>query len=260
MAVTTKFPTANETVVTGWTNPNNAHADEGTYTTAAPAKSTTVSGNWLTFGFDGDIPAGSAITKIQIIYEFKVSATNSIATMRVAAVIGGVNEENHDDATEPTSDKIVTVDITADRTWTRANLLDANFKVYGAGVRGNDNDAVTFSLDYIKVEVTYISYSLAASGGSFVETEVAAGLYHGYKLSVANGAYVETGGDAALGRTYIIAAGSGAFVETGKATPLLHKHIFAAISWAFIETGMDVTLSYAGGDGVIWVPQYGMSM
>lgn len=156
MAVVTLFPAANETETTGWTNPNNAHADDGVYATAAPAgKNTNVATRYLTFGFDAQIPAGSSITKIQIIYQFKVSTTISIATMRVRAVIDTVNEENHDNTSEPTTDTIVTVDITADRTWTRANLLDASFKVTADAVRGNDADAVTFSLDYLKVEVTY---------------------------------------------------------------------------------------------------------
>lgn len=156
MTVATQFPTANETVLTGWTNPNNAHADDGSYATAAPAgKNTNVAGNWYTFGFDSVIPSGSTIDAVKIIYEYKVSTQASIATMRVLALIGGVAEENHDHATEPLADTVVTVDITPDRTWTRDNLLNANFKVQGDARRGNDADAVTFSLDYIKVEVTY---------------------------------------------------------------------------------------------------------
>lgn len=156
MTVTTQFPTANEILTTGWTNPDNAHADDGSYATAAPAgKNTNVSSKWKTFGFDSAIPSGATIDAVKIIYQYKVSTQASIATMRVNAEVGGVAEENHDDTTEPLADTVVTADVTADRAWTRDNLLNANFKVIGNAVRGNDADAVTFSLDYVKVEVTY---------------------------------------------------------------------------------------------------------
>ena len=74
---------------------------------------------------------------------------------RTRAQISGVNEEDHDDATEPLADSIITVDITADRPGPRADLLDAAFKVAMEARRGNSNTAVTFSLDYVKVEVTH---------------------------------------------------------------------------------------------------------
>ena len=159
MTVTTKFPTANETETTGWTNPNNAHADEGTYTTAAPGKNASIATRYKTWGFDAAIPASPTptITKVQIIYEYKVDTNKSAATMRTRARISDVDEEDHDDTSEPLADSAITVDITADRAWTRADLLDATFKVTMAGVRGNSNNAVTFSLDYVKAEVTWTS-------------------------------------------------------------------------------------------------------
>lgn len=155
MTVSTQFPTANEVETTGWTNPSNAHADDGSYATAAPGKNGAIGTRYLTFGFDAVIPSTDTISKVQIIYQYKVDVTNSIATMRTRARISDVDEENHDDTTEPTADTIVTVDITADRAWTRANLLDAAFKVTMEGRRGNSNNAVTFSLDYVQVEVTH---------------------------------------------------------------------------------------------------------
>lgn len=155
MAISTRFPTANEIETTGWTNPNNAHADEGTDATAAPGKNAVIGTRWFAFGFDGAIPTGSTIDAVKIIYEYFVDTNKSIATMRTRARISSVDEEDHDNTSEPLSATIITVDITADRAWTRADLLDAAFKVTGEAQRGNSNNAVTFSLDYIKVEVTY---------------------------------------------------------------------------------------------------------
>ena len=85
--------------------------------------------------------------------------------MRVRARIAGVDQANHDHTSEPTTDTIVIVDVTADRAWTRADLLDANLKVTADAVRGNDADAVTFSLDRIEVEVTYIIENELFNGG-----------------------------------------------------------------------------------------------
>ena len=86
MAVTTQFPTANEAADgTQWTKPNDAHADEGTYATAAPGKNSFIDNRWKTFGFDAAIPAGSTINAVKIIYEYKVNTGTSVATMRVLA-------------------------------------------------------------------------------------------------------------------------------------------------------------------------------
>lgn len=157
MTVTTKFPTANEIETTGFTDPNNAHADDGSYATAAPGKNAEIGTRWKTWDFDTAIAASPTptITKVQIIYEYKVNTNKSAATMRTRARISDVDEENHDDTAEPLADTVITVDITADRSWTRADLLDAVLKVTMAAIRGNSNNAVTFSLDQVKVEVTW---------------------------------------------------------------------------------------------------------
>lgn len=165
MTVLTKFPTTNAVHVTGLTNPNNAHDDNGVYATCAPAKNAAISTDYGTFGFDS-IPSGSTIDSVKIIYEYKVSVNTSIATARVNSVVSGVHDANHDDTTEPLADSIITVDVTADRTWTRANLLDGTLTAHLEGRRGNSNTAVTFSFDYVKVEVTYTEPP-PATGRSF---------------------------------------------------------------------------------------------
>jgi len=157
-AISTRFPTANEIVTTGWTNPDNAHADDGVnYATAAPAKNATIDSRWKTFGFDGVLPSDATITAVKIIYEYKVDTQASIATLNSQATVSGTDcpTTADTDTTEPLTDTVVTKDITSCRSWTRDDLLDANFKVRIGGKRGNSNTAVTFSLDYVKVEVTY---------------------------------------------------------------------------------------------------------
>ena len=156
MPVAAQFPTANAAETgAGLTNPNNAHADDGSYATAAPGKNTTLATRYGNFGFDSLIPPNSLITKVQIIYQYKVSVNTSIATARTYYKISTVAGPNHDDTSEQLSDTTNTIDVTADRTWTRANLLDGTLEVALSAVQGNSSTAVTFSFDFVQVEVTH---------------------------------------------------------------------------------------------------------
>jgi hypothetical protein len=156
MPQTTKFPTANAAETgAGLTNPNNAHADDGSYATAAPGKNTTLASKYQNFGFDSAIPATATITKVQISYQWKCSVNTSIATARTYTKVGGSNGSNHDDATEPAGDTTNTYDVTSERSWTRANLLDGTFEVALAAVQGNSSTAVTFSYDYVQAIVDW---------------------------------------------------------------------------------------------------------
>ena len=153
--VATQFPStqAAETGA-GLTNPTNAYSDNASYATALPGKNVTLATKYGTFGF-GSIPTTASITKVQIIYEWKASTTASVATARAYSKISGSAGTNRDDATEPAADTVNTYDITSERSWTRANLLDGTFEVVLAAVQGSSSTAVTFSFDYVKVEVTY---------------------------------------------------------------------------------------------------------
>lgn len=157
--VATRGATANEVVTTGWTNAANAHgtADDNTYATAAPGKNAVVGSRFKTYGFDSVIPAGSTITAVKIIPQYKVSTTASIAHLHVQATVAGTDCPTTalENTAEPTADTDVTVDVTSCRSWTRDDLLDANFKVRIGAHRGNSNTAVTFSLDRVLVEVTF---------------------------------------------------------------------------------------------------------
>ena len=151
-----KFPTSNAAETgAGLTTPNNGQADDGNYATAAPGKNVTLATKYQNFGFDAVIPSGATITRVQIEYQFKVSVTSSIATGRTYYKVGGVAGSNNDDASEPVADKKNLYDVTAARTWTRADLLDGTFEVALSAVQGNSSNAVTFSFDYCKVYVDW---------------------------------------------------------------------------------------------------------
>ena len=154
-AVVTNPATCNSS--NSWTSPANAQgAPDNIYATAAPAKNGTVNGDWACFGFDSAIPAGSVITKVEILAEYKVSTATSIATLRVNTLVGGaVQGGTIEDTSEPLSDFDYVSDHTSLRSWTRTDLLDANFSTRVGARRGNSNTAVTFSLDSVRVRVTY---------------------------------------------------------------------------------------------------------
>lgn len=154
--VVTQFPSANAAETgAGLTNPNNAHADDGSYATAAPGKNTTLATKYQNFGFDSLIPPGAKILKVQLIYQWKASVTNSIATGRTYYKISGAAGSNNDDTTEPAADTTRTYDVTSARAWKRSDLLDGTFEIVLAAVQGNSSNAVTFSFDYVQAEVTY---------------------------------------------------------------------------------------------------------
>lgn len=142
-----------------WTNNTNAFgiADDNTYATASPAKKGFVTGDWGNYGFDSTIPVQADITKVEIIPQYKVSTTGSVATLEVQAVVNGSSCPTTAlaQSTEPTTDTEFVGDVTSCRTWTRADLLDNAFGARITASRGSSNTAVTFSLDYIKVRVTY---------------------------------------------------------------------------------------------------------
>lgn len=142
-----------------WGTPANAQgtANNNTYATASPAQNARVAGIWNTYGFDSNLPTHAAITKVEIIAQFKVDTNLSVANLEVHAQVGGVNCPTSPivNSAEPTIDTDFTVDVTSCRTWTRSNLLNANFATRVLAHRGNSLVGVAFTLDYVQVRVTY---------------------------------------------------------------------------------------------------------
>lgn len=153
-----------------WTSSANAYGTtaDSVYATAAPGKNGSVAGNWATYGFDTALPTNIAITKVELIPRYKVSSVLSVASLDVQAVVSGTNCPTTaiNDASEPILDTDFIADVTSCRTWTRSDLLNANFKTLITAKRGNTNTAATFSLDIVKVRVTYnaIDYNQASYG------------------------------------------------------------------------------------------------
>lgn len=153
---TTQFPSSSLVYSGGgFTSPTNIEQDNGVYATAAPAKN---GGQGTRYGFAtwSAINPAMIIDSVKIIYERKYDTADSIGISRVKWEVNGVEGPNHDDTNEPTTDTIVTVDVTADRAWEAQDFqVGAGFKVIAEARQGDTDTSHTQSWDYVKVEVTY---------------------------------------------------------------------------------------------------------
>jgi hypothetical protein len=167
VAVVTRFPTTNAAkgTDTQWTNPSNAHADDGVNAVGAdPGPTGLVFGNkWGTFGFGAVIPVGATITKVQVIIEDGITGIGVNGHLNTQPIVGGTDQTLRGDFSGLETYPVVhTVDHTADRAWTRADLLDGTFEVNVRFVADVINGN-TCNLDYVKVEVTYTPGSTPAN-------------------------------------------------------------------------------------------------
>jgi RHS repeat-associated protein len=147
----TRPPASNDA---GWTSSANAYSSDNAYATAAPMKNKTKTVNLGTFGFDTTIPANATITGVTVSVEWKVSTTNSDATLGAGAYVNGspVGSELVSTA-EPIADTSQSFTVSG---LTRAQLLNGAFVVRVRATRGSSNTAFTASLDAVSVTVDYM--------------------------------------------------------------------------------------------------------
>jgi hypothetical protein len=153
-------PTSN-TVEAGdgtWTNDTNILVDDGTEATLSiAAKNTT--GRWnvgQNFGFDALIPVGATITSVEIRAEWRVNSTAGIANLDLQSFVGGVAVGIlFSNSAEPTTLTTSTDDVTADRSWTRDDLLDGTFELKVRGRNGNSATDPSYRFDHIAAQVGY---------------------------------------------------------------------------------------------------------
>jgi RHS repeat-associated protein len=137
----------------GWTNSQNGYTSNNSYATTSPPKNQTRAVLYGTFGFDSTIPTNATITTVTVSVEWKVSTTNSIATLGSQAYVSGspVGSELVNTA-EPLADTIQTYTVSG---LTRSQLLNGTFQVRVRATRGNSNTSFTASLDRVGVTVDY---------------------------------------------------------------------------------------------------------
>ncbi|MCI4438062.1 MAG: hypothetical protein JHC33_14750 [Ignisphaera sp.] len=155
MSTQLKYPSANAVVTTGWTSPTNAYANDTTnLATAQPAKSATINSDYSGFGFDGVLPSNANVSSVLIEAYVKQDTASANETFRFQPYVSGSPV-----GTEYTTTSLTTSLAIYSSTFTgisRANLLDANFKVrVGASRNSSGSTLYIVSMDYIRVTVTY---------------------------------------------------------------------------------------------------------
>lgn len=149
---------------TAWSNGANILVNDDTEATEAiTAKNTPGTGSattgWIkvgTFGFDTSIPAGAVITNVSISTRWRMNSTGGIGNRDVCWALSGTRDTNtHSLTTEPTTLETTVNDVTAERAWTRADLLNGTLEVHARGRNGNSTTDPSYRFAWIKVEVTY---------------------------------------------------------------------------------------------------------
>jgi hypothetical protein len=154
------LPTAN-TVEAGsgtWTNDTNIRVDDGTEATFSLASKNTT-GRWnagQTFNLDSAIPSGSTIDTVEIRCEWRLNNAGGIGILEMQAFVsGGAVGAVRSNSAEPTTLTTDNANITADRSWVRADLLNGTFELKCRGRNGNSATDPSYRFDHIAVQVGY---------------------------------------------------------------------------------------------------------
>lgn len=139
----------------GFDNPAGTNNDDGVYATATPVRNTGQGSKMSVLGGGLDVPAGSLILSVKIVYERKYNVDTSIGISRVKWVVNGEEGPDHDNTAMPLTDTVVEVDVTGDRFWEWQDLQVGVIEVIGEALRGDTDTAHTQSWDFVKVEVVY---------------------------------------------------------------------------------------------------------
>jgi hypothetical protein len=139
-----------------WTNPQNVASDNAIYATAAPGKNQEFASVFPVAFSTGEVPAGATINSALVEIQVKCSTTSSIGVVTSSLFVDsaqataiGATPGVQTPATEPTVD--TTYSYT--RNPTEAQIRDLWVRVQGT--RGNNNTALTWSLDFVRVTVDY---------------------------------------------------------------------------------------------------------
>jgi len=158
---------------TTWSNAANILVNDDTEATEAiVAKNTPGTGSsttgWIkvgTFGFDSLIPSGANITNVSISVRWRMNSAGGIGNRDMCWALSGTRDTNtHSLSTEPTTLETTVTDVTSERSWTRANLLNGTFEVHARGRNGNSTTDPSYRFAWIKVEVQYAP-EITGTGG-----------------------------------------------------------------------------------------------
>jgi len=144
----TKFPTAASG--SGWTNPANVYADDGSYATATTTTSQAETLRCYAFAFD--IAAGEAVASLTVEGQAKVASFTGMLTLTPWTAAGsarGVPASGALGTSDTTVSKAATTNLP-----TIDEVNDEGFSIYVA-VSSNQYPGPTASVDYVKLTVVH---------------------------------------------------------------------------------------------------------
>ena len=158
MSKVSKYANTHTAITTGYTNPSNAYATgDSAYATAMPgSKNSEVAAYWGFPAFTtSDIPDGSTINSVTVKHVFKVSTNASVAEEYIQLYLGTTSQGTEQvNVKEPLTDTELSNAVTS--VITLSNLRTADFvRARTRSRRGNSNTSVTFSIDYVLIEVDF---------------------------------------------------------------------------------------------------------
>ena len=154
MTTSTKFPSTNAGDGTGYANPTNFYADDGSYATALPNKNNSLAHYVSGFDFSA-ISDGDTLNSVTVYIQFKYSTNTASYTLGSQGYVGATAKgSEYTNTNTPTGDTDVNYTIDG---LTISDIKSADFKIRIRCSRGNTNTASTQSVDYIKVAVDYTS-------------------------------------------------------------------------------------------------------
>lgn len=143
---------------TEWENCENAYVEDGNVSEGDGTNVHTTSDHQLWQDFGLDIPNIAVIQKVRLIATYKAAGGTDGKILFKTSVDDGVTlGDNHEFDLSGTM-QTVTVDVTADRTWTLEDFEDGNFAVKGRCLANTGTD-VDCELDHVSVKVTYTELS-----------------------------------------------------------------------------------------------------
>lgn len=152
MTVSSKNPTTNSVIVTGWTNPTYIYNEDGTQLgTCAPAKGAYVTSDYGGFDFS-NIPDGATINSFTVV----VKAKASTGALTVLSLLWQPWSGGSAIGSEYSKSQLTTSLVEYNNTWalTAAQIKSSDFKIRLRGYRSG-NTAYTLSADFIRVTVDY---------------------------------------------------------------------------------------------------------
>lgn len=164
MPTVTSYPTTDTAVSGSWTSPTNVQVADSNVASISLTQGTSGIREQGGYGFDSLVPSNVIITQVSLEVSWRTTNTTGTNTLGVRPRLGGSDQTEQTDATEPASLTPQSYDITSLRTWSASDLYDANFATRLSATKSGAPSTTGYEYDYVRVVVTYSTFGYRSSG------------------------------------------------------------------------------------------------